>query len=153
MPDRLTPLQRHHNMSAVRSSSTRPELIVRRYLWARGFRYRLNHPRLPGKPDVVLRRYRTCIFVNGCFWHGHEGCRYYTVPKSNTDFWKAKVRRNKQRDREVQRKLAEMGWHCITVWECELKGSRREATLESLAYTLDKIFLEDFQMESGHQQR
>ncbi len=135
--------QRHANMAAIHGKDTKPEMVVRRWLWGHGYRYRLNHPRLPGKPDIVMRKYRTCIFVNGCFWHGHEGCRYYTIPKTNTDFWVAKIRRNKERDKEEQRKLAEMGWHCITVWECELKPSKREETLESLAYTLNKIFLQD----------
>ena len=109
----------------------------------RGFRYRLNHPRLPGKPDIVMRKYRTCIFVNGCFWHGHEGCRYYTIPKTNTEFWVNKVKRNKERDLKVQHELAAMGWHTITIWECELKPGKREDTLKSLAYTLNKIFLQD----------
>ena len=135
--------QRHNNMAAIRSSGTKPERIVRQYLWRRGFRYRLNSPRLPGHPDLVLRKYRTCIFVNGCFWHGHEGCRYYVVPKTNTDFWIAKIARNRERDREEQQQLAKMGWHCITVWECELKGDNREKTLEALAFTLNRIFLQD----------
>ena len=148
-------------MSAIRSKDTKPEMIVRRGLWSRGFRYRLNHKRLPGHPDLVLRKYRTCIFVNGCFWHGHnvsltpapspmgEGSEYIVnsecckIPKTNREFWVAKIQRNKERDKEEQRKLAEMGWHCITVWECELKPSKREETLESLAYTLNKIFLQD----------
>ena len=123
-------------------------MIVRKGLWSRGFRYRLNHKRLPGHPDLVLRKYRTCIFVNGCFWHGHnvalpqmedvgrirnatlckaekmedviENSECCKIPKTNREFWVAKIRRNKERDKEEQRKLAEMGWHCITVWECEL---------------------------------
>lgn len=109
-------------MAAVRSKDTKPEMVVRKYLWSRGFRYRVNNPRLPGHPDIVLRKYRTCIFVNGCFWHGHEGCKYYRVPKTNTEFWERKISRNKERDREEQKQLARMRWHCITVWECELKG-------------------------------
>lgn len=108
-------------MAAVHSKNTRPEMIVRKWLWSHGYRYRLNHPRLPGKPDIVMRKYRTCIFVNGCFWHGHEGCRYYRIPKSNTEFWVKKIRRNQERDREVCRQLAAMGWHSIVIWECELK--------------------------------
>ena len=143
-------------MAAIHSKDTKPEMIVRRGLWKRGFRYRLNHKRLPGHPDLVLKKYRTCIFVNGCFWHGHnvalpqvnsekgivnsECCK---IPKTNREFWVAKISRNQQRDIEEQRKLAEMGWHCITVWECELKPSKREDTLKSLAYTLNKIWLED----------
>ena len=154
--DKLSPQQRHNNMAAIHSKDTKPEMIVRRGLWRRGFRYRLNSPRLPGHPDLVLKKYRTCIFVNGCFWHGHnvalpqvnseegivnsECCK---IPKTNREFWVAKISRNQQRDIEEQRKLAEMGWHCITVWECELKPSKREDTLKSLAYTLNKIWLED----------
>ena len=141
--DKLSPQQRHNNMAAIHGKDTKPEMVVRRYLWGHGFRYRLNHPRLPGKPDIVMRKYRTCIFVNGCFWHGHEGCRYYTIPKTNTEFWVNKVKRNKERDVKVQHELAAMGWHSITIWECELKPGKREDTLESLAYTLNKIFLQD----------
>ena len=122
MSDHLTIEQRHKNKAAVRSKDTKPEMVVRKYLWSRGFRYRVNNPRLPGHPDIVLRKYRTCIFVNGCFWHGHEGCKYFRMPKTNTEFWERKISRNKERDREEQKKLARMGWHCITVWECELKG-------------------------------
>ena len=163
MSDKLSPQQRHNAMAAVRSKDTKPELIVRRGLWKRGFRYRLNHKRLPGHPDLVLRKYRTCIFVNGCFWHGHlvamppnessefsveslesvESSTCCKIPKTNREFWVAKIRRNKERDIEEQKRLAEMGWHCITVWECELKPKVREQTLKSLAYTLNKIWLED----------
>lgn len=144
-------------MAAIRSKDTKPEMIVRRGLWKRGFRYRLNHKRLPGHPDLVLRKYRTCIFVNGCFWHGHhvdmsqmengelrvESSACCKIPKTNCDFWKAKIIRNKERDKEEQRKLAQMGWHCITVWECELTPSKREETLESVAFTLNRIWLQD----------
>ena len=143
MSDILTPQQRHANMAAVHSKNTRPEMIVRKWLWSHGYRYRLNHPRLPGKPDIVMRKYRTCIFVNGCFWHGHEGCKYYRIPKANTEFWVKKIRRNQERDREVCRQLAAMGWHSIVIWECELKPLRRTNTLESLTFTLDRIFLQD----------
>lgn len=143
MSDRLTIEQRHNNMAAIRGRDTKPEILVRKFLWSRGFRYRLNHPRLPGKPDIVLRKYRICILVNGCFWHGHEGCKYYVVPKSNTGFWMEKIRRNRERDHEVLHRLAEMGWHTIVIWECELKPAVREKTLESLAFTLNHIYLED----------
>ena len=141
MTDIQTPLQRHNTMSAIRGKNTKPEMIVRRGLWKRGFRYRLNYKRLPGHPDLVLRKYKTCIFINGCFWHGHEGCKYYTVPKTNTEFWVNKVQRNKERDERVKHQLNAMGWNCITVWECELKPAKREATLQSLAFTLNEIFL------------
>ena len=154
--DKLTPQQRHANMAAIRGKDTKPEMIVRRGLWKRGFRYRLNHKRLPGHPDLVLRKYRTCIFVNGCFWHGHgvtlnikdetlniENSECCKIPKTNREFWVNKIRRNKQRDIEDQKRLAAMGWHCITVWECELKPKKREETLESLSYTLNHIWLQD----------
>ena len=148
--DRITPQQRHKNMAAIRSKNTKPEMIVRRALWKRGFRYRLNHKRLPGHPDLVLRKYRTCIFVNGCFWHGHlvelskmESSACCKIPTTNRDFWATKIRRNKERDKEDQKKLAAMGWHCITVWECELKPSQREQTIDSIAFTLNHIFLQD----------
>ena len=139
--DKLTPQQRHKTMAAIRSKDTKPEIIVRKGLWSKGFRYRLNYKRLPGHPDIVLRKYRTCIFVNGCFWHGHEGCS--KIPNTNREFWAAKIRRNKERDIEKLRALAKMGWHCITVWECELKPLIREKTIESIAYTLNYIFLQD----------
>lgn len=154
--DKLSAQQRHNNMAAIRSKDTKPEMIVRRGLWSRGFRYRLNHKRLPGHPDLVLRKYRTCIFVNGCFWHGHnvtitnkqetinvESSECCKIPKTNREFWVAKIRRNKERDKEEQRELAEMGWHCITVWECELKPLKREETLDSIAFTLNHIWLQD----------
>ena len=141
--DSISSQQRHANMAAIHGKNTKPEMVVRRYLWGHGFRYRLNHPRLPGKPDIVMRKYRTCIFVNGCFRHGHEDCRHYTVPKTNTEFWHKKIQRNQERDREVQQKLAFMGWHSITIWECQLKPKVREKTLQSLTYTLNSIFLSD----------
>ena len=141
-------------MAAIRGKNTKPEMIVRKGLWCRGFRYRLNSPRLPGHPDLVLKKYRTCIFVNGCFWHGHkvevrseEGevrssdcCK---IPNTRREFWVAKIKKNQERDIETQKQLAEMGWHCITIWECELKPSKREQTLKSLAFTLNKIWLEE----------
>lgn len=158
--DKLSPEQRHKNMAAIRGKDTKPEMIVRRGLWKRGFRYRLNHKGLPGHPDIVLRKYRTCIFVNGCFWHGHnvalpqvnsdelivnsECCK---ISKTNREFWVAKIRRNKERDKEEQRKLAKMGWHCITVWECELTPKKREETIESIAFTLNHIWLQDHRIK------
>ena len=154
-------------MAAIRGKDTKPEMIVRRGLWKRGFRYRLNSPKLPGHPDLVLRKYRTCIFVNGCFWHGHnvamsprmeegrckmedviENSECCKVPQTNREFWVAKIRRNQERDIEEQKALAKMGWHCITVWECELKPKVREQTLKSLAFTLNKIWLDDHRAAS-----
>lgn len=156
LDDKLSVEQRHANMAAIHSKDTKPEMIVRHGLWNRGFRYRLNYKRLPGHPDLVLRKYRTCIFINGCFWHGHgvtmsavkslemivnsECCR---IPKTNREFWVNKIRRNKERDKEEQHQLATMGWHCITIWECELKPKKREETLDSIAFTLNHIYLQD----------
>ena len=145
--DKLSAEQRHKNMAAIHSANTKPEIIVRKYLFSHGFRYRLNHKRLPGHPDIVLRKYRTCIFINGCFWHGHEGCKYFKMPRTNVQFWTTKITRNKERDERVQRELAKMGWHCMTIWECELKNGVRERTLEALAYTLNRIFLKDNTLE------
>ena len=161
--DVLTKEQRHAAMAAIRGRDTKPELIVRRWLWRQGFRYRLNSPRLPGHPDLVLRKYRTCIFVNGCFWHGHKtevvadesvmdgdeslpmlrDSDCFRLPQSNRPFWLKKILKNMKRDVAEQRRLAEMGWHCITVWECELRPAARQRTLEALAFTLNKIFLAD----------
>ncbi len=141
--DKLSKEQRHHCMAAIKGKNTKPELLVRKFLFGRGFRYRLNHLRLPGHPDIVLRKYRTVIFVNGCFWHGHQGCKYFVLPKTNVEFWSAKIERNQKRDIEEQQELAAMGWHCITVWECQLKPKVRQRTLESLVYTLSRIFVED----------
>lgn len=134
-------------MASIHAKNTKPEIIVRKYLWRHGFRYRLNNPRLPGHPDIVLRKYRTCIFVNGCFWHGHDGCKYFRMPRTNVDFWTKKIKRNKERDREEQQQLAKMGWHCITVWECELKPQVKDKTLQSLAFTLNHIFLQDHSVQ------
>jgi len=158
--------RRSANMAAIRGKDTKPELIVRRGLWKRGFRYRLNHKRLPGHPDLVLRKYRTCIFVNGCFWHGHgvvltsdhepltiENSACCKIPKTNRDFWVAKIRRNKERDKEEKKKLAAMGWHTITVWECELTPRRREETLDSIAFTLNRIWLQDHRTEIVYDQK
>ena len=137
---------RSYNMSQIKGKNTKPEEKVRKYLFSQGFRFRKNYKRLPGTPDIVLPRYRTVIFVNGCFWHGHEGCKYFVMPKSRTDFWQAKITRNQERDKEVKKQLAKMGWHSMTIWECELKTTKRDATLESLQYTLNKIYLQNHQV-------
>ena len=150
--------KRHRIMSAIKSKGTKPELIVRHDLWRRGFRYRLNSRRLPGHPDIVLKKYRTCIFINGCFWHGHgvyveqghlqlnKAYSCFRMPVENIEFWENKIIKNKQRDSEDQKILAKMGWHCITIWECELKPKFREQTLESLAFTLNRIWMNDHQV-------
>ncbi len=138
MSDVLTPGERHRNMAAIHSASTTPELKLRFSLWRIGFRYLVNDKRLPGSPDIVLPKYRTVIFVHGCFWHGHNGCKYYTVPKTNTEFWVAKVARNKERDQEVWRKLEAKGWYVIIVWECQLKKGRIDETVERVAAEIVK---------------
>ena len=123
-------------MSAVRNKNTRPELIVRKYLFARGFRYRLNCKRLPGNPDIVLKKYRAAIFVNGCFWHGHEGCRKAALPNTHFEFWKEKIERNKVRDARNMEELEHMGWRCIVIWQCELERYTQEETLLSLVHKI-----------------
>ena len=133
MSDVLTPSQRHRNMAAIRSVSTKPELILRRELWRHGFRYRVNDKRLPGRPDIVLPKYRTVVFVHGCFWHGHKDCLTSHIPETNTDYWAAKITRNQERDQEVWRKLEAKGWSVIIVWECELKKAKLEETIDRVA--------------------
>lgn len=108
-------------MSHNRAKNTGPELKLRLALWRLGFRYRVNDKRLPGTPDIVLPKYHTVIFIHGCFWHGHRDCKFYTTPKTNTEFWAAKVARNQERDQVVWRQLEAKGWSVIIVWECELK--------------------------------
>ena len=120
-------------MSQVHSASTKPEVTLRRALWRKGFRYRVNDRRLPGSPDIVLPKYRTVIFVHGCFWHGHKDCKNYTVPKTNTGFWTAKIARNQQRDQDTWRQLEAKGWYVLIVWECELKKARFDDTLNHVA--------------------
>lgn len=120
-------------MSSIHSKDTIPEHILRRALWVSGFRYRIADHKLPGSPDIVLPKYRTVIFAHGCFWHGHKDCKYYTIPKTNTDFWKAKVARNQERDQEVWRQLEAKGWFVIIVWECQLKKARLAETVESVS--------------------
>ena len=130
MSDTLSPEQRHRNMAAIHSTSTKPEVRIRHELWRKGFRYRKNDKRLPGRPDIVLPKYRTVIFVHGCFWHGHKGCKKYVIPKSNTEFWIEKVARNQQRDQGVWRQLEARDWSVIIVWECELEKNRIDETID-----------------------
>lgn len=132
MADVHTPEQRSYNMSRIRGKNTRPEELVRRYLFAQGFRYRKNDAQFPGKPDIVLPKYKTVIFVNGCFWHAHEGCKYFVWPKSNVDFWKRKINGNIQRDLCNNQLLSEQGWNVIVIWECQLKKSTFDETMQHL---------------------
>lgn len=127
---------RSYNMSRIRSKNTKPEELVRKYLFAQGFRYRKNDIRLPGKPDIVLSKYKTVIFVNGCFWHGHKDCKYFVWPENNADFWKGKINGNIQRDLRNKQMLADQGWNIITIWECELKKATLQSTLDGLVVAL-----------------
>lgn len=131
MADTKTPAERSENMSRIRSTNTKPEVIVRKYLFNHGFRYRKNDKRYPGKPDIVLPKYRTVIFVNGCFWHMH-GCSRSRLPRSNQEYWKPKIERNIERDAEKKQKLEADGWNVIVVWECELKRRIAEERLSRL---------------------
>ena len=137
--DKLSPTQRHLCMSHIHSRDTKPELLVRRWLWSHGYRYRLNVKGVPGKPDIVMRPYHTAIFVNGCFWHGHEGC--CKIPKSNTEFWVNKIRRNQERDLQNYKTLQENGWHVIVIWECQLKPNRIKETMLHAETILCDYFL------------
>lgn len=129
----MTPKQRSRCMAAVKGKDTKPEMIVRKYLFSRGLRFRVQVRKLPGTPDIVLPKYKTAIFVNGCFWHGHEGCKYFRLPKSNVEFWKEKIERNIERDRESMQALLDLGWKIIRVWECELRNkANREDTLNKI---------------------
>lgn len=120
-------------MAAIKGKDTKPEMIVRKYLFSRGLRFRVQVRKLPGKPDIVLPKYKTAIFVNGCFWHGHEGCKYFRLPKSNVEFWKEKIERNIERDKESMQALFDLGWKVVRVWECELRNkANREETLNKI---------------------
>ena len=131
MADTKSKEARSKNMSAIRSKNTKPEVIVRKYLFSNGFRYRINVSKLAGKPDIVLSKYKTVIFVNGCFWHFHEGCKYFVWPKDNADYWQKKILGNVERDKRNYSALIAAGWQVLIVWECQLKQSREE-TLTAL---------------------
>ena len=139
MTDTMTSEQRHYCMSQIHSKGTKPEMKVRKWLWAHGYRYRLNVKSVPGKPDIVMRPFRTAIFVNGCFWHGHEGC--CRLPKSNQEFWLKKIRRNQERDQENYRVLQENGWQVIVVWECQLTLKLIDQTMNEVELLLNEKFL------------
>ena len=132
MADVHTPEQRSYNMSRIHSKNTKPEELVRKFLFSQGFRYRKNDAKLTGKPDIVLPKYKAVIFVNGCFWHGHEGCRYFVWPKNNAEFWKEKITGNIQRDKHNHQLLANQGWRVIEIWECQLMKSVVDNTLQNL---------------------
>lgn len=123
---------RSYNMSKIRAKDTKPEILVRKYLFSKGFRYRLHNKKLPGTPDIVLPKYKTVVFINGCFWHGHQNCKYYVIPKTRTEWWLDKINRNIEKDKQNKLKLTDIGWNIIDIWECELKVSVRDTTLESI---------------------
>lgn len=128
---------RSFNMSRIKGKNTKPELIVRKFLFANGFRYRLHVKNLPGKPDIVLPKYKTVIFVHGCFWHGHKGCKYFVVPKTRTEWWVSKINANKQRDLDNLVALKSSKWRIFTIFGCELKSQARSNTLNKLLQYLN----------------
>jgi len=128
-------------MSHIRSKATKPEKLVRKWLWAHGYRYLLNVKSVPGKPDIVMRKYRTAIFVNGCFWHGHEGCKQFVLPKTNTAFWRNKIESNRARDQKNYDTLINAGWQVIVLWQCKLNKQELEPTMQSVAVALNQNLL------------
>lgn len=130
--DNHSALERSYNMSRIKSINTKPEELVRKYLFREGFRYRKNVRNLPGCPDIVLAKYHTVIFINGCFWHAHKNCKSFVYPKSNKTYWKDKLKRNQERDQKNNLLLRRQGWKVLIVWECELKPNMREITLSQL---------------------
>jgi DNA mismatch endonuclease, patch repair protein len=129
---------RSYNMSQIKSTNTTPEVFVRRFLFSKGYRYRLHDNKLPGKPDIVLKGIKTIIFVHGCFWHGHKGCKYFTVPKTRTKWWLNKINGNIENDKLKQRELRQLGWQIITIWECQLKPGSLDQMHEKLLIELQK---------------
>lgn len=119
--DKITAEQRSFNMSRIHGKDTKPEVLVRKYLFGKGFRFRKNDKRLPGHPDIVLPKYKTVIFINGCFWHGHEGCKYYKLPATSREFWENKISLNILRDKEIVEKLESLGWRVLVLWTCQLR--------------------------------
>lgn len=130
---------RSYNMSRIRSKNTTPEIVVRHYLFNKGYRFKLHAKNLPGKPDIILPKYKTIIFVHGCFWHGHPDCRYAVIPKTRTEYWEEKINRNKQNDIRNSNCLREMGWDVITIYECELKKDSKEKTLRNIIEKLNSF--------------
>lgn len=161
MSDRLSPEQRHRCMSHIRSRNTKPEIKVRQWLWNHGYRYRLCVKSVPGKPDIVMRKYRTAIFVNGCFWHGHDikwkmengkwkidNSPCCKIPQTNREFWVDKIRRNQERDRQNCQTLRDNGWQVIVVWECQLKPKKLEQTMLQVEIQLHNYYLATFNHRS-----
>lgn len=145
MVDVVTPEVRSKMMASIRGRDTKPEMIVRRYLHGLGFRYRLSPRNMPGKPDLVLPRYKAVVFVHGCFWHGHGGCRYAAVPATRTEFWMTKISANKRRDNASEERLLANGWRVAVVWECALKSNQSNA----LQRTADFVVSNAVKIEIG----
>jgi len=127
---------RSYNMSRVKGKDTKPEMLVRKYLFSKGFRYRIHVQDLPGKPDIVLPKYRTVIFVHGCFWHGHEDCRYFTLPKTRAEWWRSKILLNSVNDAKAIGKLKTAGWNVIIIWGCQLRTKTRNTTFSEILLSL-----------------
>jgi len=136
MSDVHHPSVRSYNMSQIKGANTKPEIMVRKFLFSHGFRYRINCKRIPGKPDIVLSKYKTVIFVHGCFWHGHDRCKYYVVPKTRTNWWVEKITQNKLHDEKIREILTKLGWRVIIVFECELKGEKKKDTFTNLVKSI-----------------
>lgn len=139
MYDVFTKEIRSEIMSRIKSANTRPEFLVRRFIFSHGYRYRLHQKSLTGKPDIVLKKLKTVINVHGCFWHGHKGCKFFKMPKTNYDFWKHKISNTIQRDKIAEETLKNDGWTVITIWECSLRPNKREKTLSDLLFQLNNI--------------
>lgn len=133
---------RSYNMSQIKSRNTKPELLVRKYLFSKGYRYKLHDKNLPGKPDIVLPKYKTVIFVHGCFWHGHSACKYFVLPKTKSKWWKDKIEGNKQRDLLIFSKLKKDKWKIITIFECELKLKAKEKSFNKMLSLLKTRVIE-----------
>lgn len=143
MADILSPEQRSRNMSAIRSQNTKPEIYLRKLLFAKGYRYHIAEKNIPGRPDIFLRKYNTAIFVHGCFWHRHSGCRYAYTPKTHIDFWQKKFQENVARDILVREKLNQKGIKCLIIWECTIKKMKKNSDMERAIISLIKCFLEN----------
>lgn len=147
MADVHTSQVRSYNMSRIRSKNTKPELIVRKYLFSLGYHYRLNVAKLPGKPDIVIGKYKIAIFINGCFWHGHEGHPCFVLPKTKTEWWQNKIKRTQKRDLQHIKDLKQKHWNVITIWECQLKPKKKEQTLFQLSVIMSQYILDYYKRQ------
>lgn len=141
MTDIKTPEDRSRNMAAIKRADTKPELLIRKLLFAKGYRFRLQNNALPGHPDLWMKKYNVAVFINGCFWHRHDGCKYAYIPKSRVEFWNEKFRRNKERDQIVKQQLEEQGIRCLIIWECTIKEAFKKTGNPELLFEEIKLFL------------